>query len=91
MVGVESVVKADAIDPESTVLALRARLGEEGKRAPHSKLVCPLGTKPQAVGIYMYTRACIDPPALVYASPLRHNHNFYSSGIGRTWFLKMAE
>lgn len=91
VVGADSVVKVDATDPESSVVAMRKSLGEETQRAPHSKLVCPLGTKPQAVGVYMYTRKCIDPPALVYASPLRHNHDFYSFGIGRSWILKMPE
>jgi len=89
IVGSDSVVKIHATDPAGTVQGLRERLGEEEKRAPHSKVVCPLGTKPQTVGIYMYARACSDPPAIVYASPLRHNHHFYSHGIGNSWFLKM--
>lgn len=89
LVGERSVVKANAIDPTSTVEGLRACLGVEDNRATHCKVICPLGTKPQTVGIYMYARACNDPPALVYASPLRHNHSFYSYGIGKSWFLKM--
>lgn len=90
LVGDRSIVKVDAIDPASTVRGLRTCLGSEACRSPHCKVICPLGTKPQAVGVYMYTRSCNDPPAVVYASPLRHNHNFYSSGIGRSWFLRTA-
>jgi len=88
LVGDQSIVRVDAIDPASTLAGLRSCLGSEPDRSPHCKVVCPLGTKPQTVGIYMYARACSDPPSLVYASPLRHNHNFYSCGIGKSWFLK---
>jgi len=90
MVGERSILKVDAVDPTSTVEGLRKCLGPEETRTPHCKVVCPLGTKPQALGIYMYMRACSDPPALVYASPLRHNHDFYSCDIGKSWFLKTA-
>ena len=89
LVGERSIIRVDAIDPMSTVEGLKACLGAEDIRAPHCKVVCPLGTKPQTVGVYIYARACIDPPALVYASPLRHNHNFYSCNIGKSWFLKI--
>lgn len=88
LVGKSSIIKVDAINPTSTLDGLRTCLGLENDRSAHCKVVCPLGTKPQTVGIYMYARACSDPPALVYASPLRHNHDFYSHGIGNVWLLK---
>ncbi|MFA4985311.1 MAG: hypothetical protein WC712_01885 [Candidatus Brocadiia bacterium] len=88
LVGEGSIVRVDAVDPESSLAGLRECFGPEALRTVYSKVVCPLGTKPQAVGIYMYVRACTDPPALVYASPLRHNHAFYSRGIGESWILK---
>ncbi len=88
LVGEKSTIKVDAIDPDDTFLALDKLLGDSPKRRHHAKLVCPLGTKPQTVGIYSHVRICADPPALVYASPLRHNHDFFSHGVGKTWILK---
>lgn len=90
LVGDKATAKVDAIDPEATCQALVQILGEKDKRSSHAKVVCPLGTKPQTLGIYSYVRECMDPPAIVYAGPLRHNHEFFSHGIGRTWILKKA-
>jgi hypothetical protein len=89
LVGEDSIIKVDAIDPISSLEGLRSCLGIENDRSQHCKVICPLGTKPQTVGIYMYARSCSDPPAIIYASPLRHNHGFYSNGIGNVWILKM--
>jgi hypothetical protein len=90
VVGESQIVKVDAIDPDKTQEALTTILGDGSKRGQHAKVICPLGTKPQTLGIYNYVRNCADPPALIYASPLRHNHDFFSSGIGKTWILKEA-
>lgn len=88
LVGEGGTQKVDPIDPDETRSALVRILGDGRKRGPDAKIVCPLGTKPQTLGIYAYLRECADPPAVVYASPLRHNHAFYSYGIGNTWVLK---
>ncbi len=88
LLGDKSILKVDGIDPDSTINSLRKCLGEKRNRSTHGRIICPLGTKPQALGIYEYVRNCSDPPAIIYASPLRHNHDFYSKGIGNTWFLK---
>lgn len=85
--GGELTQKVDPIDPDATYLALIRILGECDKRGHHTKVVCPLGTKPQTIGIYSYVRKCVDPPAILYASPLRHNHEFFSHGVGVTWIL----
>lgn len=90
LVGDKATAKVDAIDPEAAHRALEQILGEKDKRSQHAKVICPLGTKPQTVGIYAYVRECTDPPAIVYAGPMRHNHEFYSHGIGMTWILKQA-
>ena len=89
LVGEKATVKIDGIDPEATSQALRQILGPTKGRSPHAKVICPLGTKPQTLGIYSYVRECTDPPAIVYAGPLRHNHEFFSHGVGSTWILKM--
>jgi len=90
VVGQERVSKADSVDPDATRTMLVQILGNPALRGQHANVVCPLGTKPQAVGIYEYIRDCNDQPAVVYASPLRHNHDFGSHGAGATWVLKQA-
>ena len=88
LAGKEALRKADSVDPEGVAGALRMCFGEQTLRMSHGKLISPLGTKPQTLGVYMYARNLEDPPGIVYASPLRHNHDFYSEGIGNTWLLK---
>jgi hypothetical protein len=90
LVGEDQIRRVDPIDPSGSTQALQNILGNETQGAEHSKVVCPLGTKPQTLGIYSYVRACSDPPAIVYASPLRHNHDFFSHGVGNTWLLNAS-
>jgi hypothetical protein len=90
LVGEGRIQKVDPIDPNATAEALVQIFGDGRGRGEHAKIVCPLGTKPQTLGIYSYMRECADPPAVVYASPLRHNHGFYSHGVGKSWVLKQA-
>ena len=89
LVGEQSVVKIDALDPDATSKTLIGVLGRSG-RDDFARIICPLGTKPQTLGAYNYIRESDDPPAIVYASPLRHNHAFFSKGIGKTWILKVG-
>jgi hypothetical protein len=89
LVGEHSVVKADALDPAATNSLLEEQSAR--KDSPnYGRIICPLGTKPQAVGVYEYIRTCKDPPTIIYASPLRHNHDFYSYGLGPSWILKQG-
>jgi len=88
LVGSGSMIKVDGIDPECTAKVLEEVFIPNPLRGSFAKIVCPTGTKPQTLGIYSYLRNCDDCPAIVYASPLRHNHTFFSHGIGRTWILK---
>jgi hypothetical protein len=90
IVGEELTVKVDSIDPDVVHSALVEILGPAGRRDHYARVLCPLGTKPQTLGIYSYIRECVDPPAIVYASPLRHNHEFFSHGVGNSWVLKRA-
>lgn len=82
---------ADALDPSSTVDVLKDVFGEPTSYSEFRRMVCPLGTKPQALGAYMYIRACSDPPSVIYSSVMRHNHDFYSRGIGKRWLVKQAK
>jgi len=89
LAGAEAVRKVDALDPSGASAALAGVLGWS-ERDDFARIVCPLGTKPQTLGVYDYLRKTDDPPAIVYAGPLRHNHTFYSKGLGQTWVLKTA-
>jgi hypothetical protein len=91
LVGNEPPERVESIDPAATTAALDRILGDGKKRGERANFVCPLGTKPQTVGLYEYLRRCVDPPAIIYAGPLRHNHEFFSHGIGATWLLKAPE
>ena len=89
LVGEREVRKTDGLDPDAARATLAEVFGGAG-RSGVARIVCPLGTKPQTLGIYDYVRQADDPPAIVYARPLRRNHAFFSTGIGRTWLLKTA-
>jgi hypothetical protein len=78
----------DAIDPEETTRSLREILGHHEKRGPNAVTICPLGTKPQTLGVFEFLRKQSDPPAVIYANPLRHSKSFSSHGIGNSWILK---
>lgn len=86
-----SVKQADALDPSSAEEVLKEVFGEPASYSEFGRTVCPLGTKPQALGAYMYIRACSDPPSVIYSSVMRHNHDFYSRGIGKRWLVKQAK
>ncbi|MBI3043992.1 MAG: hypothetical protein HYY78_14325 [Betaproteobacteria bacterium] len=87
-VGSRSVVVADSVDPEKVCASIRGAFGSDDGRSEYAKILCPLGTKPQALGAYLYVRRAADPPALIYSGPLRHNERFYSHGIGPSWLLQ---
>lgn len=88
IVGEDRVRNVDSIDPMKTLDALIQIFDTGSHRSPYSRAISPLGTKPQTLGIYEYLRQTDDAPAVVYASPLRHNHRFSSRGFGPTWTLK---
>lgn len=87
VVGKAAVLKADALDPESSYTVLGNVFGPAAERTEFSRAICPLGTKPQVLGAYMYMRQAVDSPAVIYTSSLRHNHSYYSRGAGPTWLI----
>ena len=90
LLGEEHCLRVDSVNPGATAAMLTKLLDSPSASQAMAKVIAPLGTKPQALGVYEYQRLCADPPALVYASPLRHSHAFYSHGIGPTRILKKA-
>lgn len=88
LVGAGAFYKVDPVDPEDTLHVLRSILGPEEERGDWSTLLCPLGTKAQALGCFEYVKRSNDPPAFMYTGPMRHNHEFFSRGIGNAWIIK---
>ena len=86
-----SLERADSIDPESSVEALRKIFGDVNSRSEFSRTICPLGTKPQVLGSYVYLRECSDPPSVIYSEVLRRNHDYYSRGIGNRWLIHQPQ
>jgi hypothetical protein len=87
VLGTGAIRSAHSLDPEGACSLLIDLLGRVDERGKYARLICPLGTKPQAVGAYLYSRMAIDPPALIYTGPLRHNHSYFSRGVGRSWII----
>jgi hypothetical protein len=87
VVGTRTVQAADALDPTSSRQILEKVFGAVTQRAVESRVICPLGTKPQLVGAYSYIRESQDPPAVIYTGCLRHNHSYYSRGVGNSWLI----
>lgn len=88
MVGQEHIVRVDPINPAAVVEMLEKRFGGSEQRSKRARVIVPLGTKPQALGAYMYARQCVDQPCIIYARPLRHNQTLYSRGTGIAWRIK---
>jgi hypothetical protein len=88
LVGKKYIKKLNTHDPNVTRSILNDFLCNEKARSTHANIICPLGPKPQLIGIYNYLRECIDPPGIIYTSPSTHNHDFFSTGIGYSWILK---
>ncbi len=83
----QDIGSIDCVDPEKVAAELTLHLGEPTTMSDCVQVICPLGTKPQALGVFLYTRSKTDSPAILYLSPLRHNELFYSHGIGPTWLI----
>ena len=70
-IGQYSFESADSLNPASSKDVLVKVCGDPLQRSDFSRALCPLGTKPQAVGTYLYLRECIDPPAVIYTRACR--------------------
>jgi len=87
MVGERKIEYAHSINP----LGVSRLLQRIRKRFDPNKwrwATVPLGTKPQALGLYSFWRKYPGTFSIIYAQPLKHNERFFSTGIGKTWLLK---
>ena len=90
IVGEKNVKYIDSKDPIKVTYQLHKILSEPSNSAEvFNHYIAPLGTKPQTLGIYNYISQFEKEASLIYASPLRHNHEFLSTKIGPTWHLQM--
>ena len=91
LVGAEHLHCVESIDPELVALQLQDIVSISGSRSEMASVIAPLGTKPQALGTFVFSRNRADRPAIIYAPPLRYNNRFYSQGVGSTWIIKDAD
>ena len=88
LVGANSVRHVESIDPDIIVRQLEDIAGGLDVRSKWATILVPLGTKPQALGAFLYSRLWSDQAAIIYARPRRYNNRFYSHGVGNTWIIK---
>ena len=74
-------------EPYTVSLQLNELLSKR-EYAESNHIISPLGTKPQAIGLYMYLTSNPPNTVLMYGSPARNNELFYSRGVGRSWILQ---
>lgn len=77
---------ADPIDVEDVMNTLE----DIRKKYPLNKFrwtVVPMGTKPQALGLYLFWKKYPNSFTILHADPLKNNHSFSSVGIGKARLL----
>ena len=77
----------DPRNPVATYEFLRKEITEGSWPSGTNFFIAPIGTKPQVVGLYSFLRDFEGAATVVYASPIAHNHEYISHGIGQTWEL----
>ena len=83
LVGESACRRVDAIDPAATE-AVVERIVKEG-HASESIIVCPLGTKPQLLGLFKGAVRLSEEPALLIPKPLRIASIARARGVGTSW------
>lgn len=91
LVGSQHVHCVESIDPDIVAHRLQSIVDTLGPRSEMATIVAPLGTKPQALGTFLFSRSRRDRPAIIYACPLRYTNRFYAQGVGSTWIIKDAD
>jgi len=89
IIGKDKVESIDSLNPHKILKTMKSLFGKKGKYnlEKYHCSISPLGTKPQALGLYLFWRQYRGKFSIVYAPPYMHNESFYSKGIGRTWQL----
>lgn len=90
LLGNEHIEYAHSRSPSEVASMLSTVLEKRYNLVDWNCLVSPLGTKPQAVGLYLFWRKHRGEFSIVYAQSLQHNERYYSTGVGTTWQLGLA-
>jgi hypothetical protein len=85
LIGHQNVIDVSPLDPEEICIKLieLANFDANGL-SEFSIAICPLGTKPQILGVHLFRQRIADSVAVIYPNPIRRNYEFYSKGIGKT-------
>ena len=86
MVGNDNVIYANPICVNQVMDTLEII----NKKYPLTKFrwaIVPMGTKPQALGVYLFWKKHLNSFTILHVSPLENNPNFTSEGIGKTRLL----
>jgi len=90
MIGERKIEYAHSLNPLNATHSLE-RITKRFNPSKWKWIIVPLGTKPQALGLYFFWREHPNTFSIIYAQPLKHNERFFSTGIGKTWLLKDHE
>src|SRR5690606_5957679 len=87
LVGADNLYSIHSINPSTMAVQLEAMLSSDSKWSPEkwNIFVAPLGTKPQAIGLYLCWRKHPYQFSILPAKPYKTHELFSSSGIGRSW------
>lgn len=83
LVGQNSCRRVDAVDPAATA-AVVSEIVLQG-RVAESTILCPLGTKPQLLGLFLGAARLPEVAALLIPRPLRAASTARARGVGRSW------
>ena len=86
IVGQSKIKYIDSRNPVKVYNQIKSILSDPNY-LKYNHMISPLGTKPQTLGLFYYLSNNPSDTILIYGSPIRHNHLFYSKGIGRSWIL----
>jgi len=79
--------KVDPRNPLQAFTLLKQLVQSEGECPRSNFYIAPLGTKPEALGVYYFCRYAPSAATVIYASPLSYSHQYISTGVGPSWVL----
>jgi len=84
----EFIYFSHSLDPSSTEKLLNTIIfSERFNNSKYNFFIAPLGTKPQAIGLYRFIRKNKGLLSLVYASPTLYKEERAKFEAGRTWLI----
>ena len=87
MVDSSSIYYSHSQDPVANLKLLEELIKPENGNIKNNWYIAPLGTKLQALGAYAFVSRWPDAASIIYSSPLSHNEDKFSKGIGRTFVM----